>query len=171
MGEFSWGFGTALVLKVKASTGGTDLVTYLVKEYNPIYRPSSVIIIMDTIIVLLNVIFFRQIEIGLYSAITIYIMGNIIDIIFEGIYFTKLIFIISDKTEKIAEQIGQKIPRGTTGLYGKRMYTQKETTILLCAASRGDVIRIKELAKEIDSNAFIIIANSREVFGKGFKTE
>ena len=55
---------------------------------------SSVIIIIDTIIVALNVIFFKEIEIGLYSAIAIYLMGKIIDIVFEGIYFTKLLIII-----------------------------------------------------------------------------
>ena len=67
---------------------------------------SSVIIIIDTIIVALNVIFFKEIEIGLYSAIAIYLMGKIIDIVFEGIYFTKLLIIISDKNEEIAKEIG-----------------------------------------------------------------
>ena len=56
---------------------------------------SNIIIIIDTVIVALNVIFFREIEIGLYSAISIYLMGKFIDIVFEGIYFTKLLIIIS----------------------------------------------------------------------------
>ena len=98
---------------------------------------SSVIIIIDTIIVALNVIFFKEIEIGLYSAIAIYLMGKIIDIVFEGIYFTKLLIIISDKNEEIAKEIGEKISKGTTGLYGKGMYTNQEKLVLMCAASRG----------------------------------
>ena len=130
---------------------------------------SSVIIIIDTIIVALNVIFFKEIEIGLYSAIAIYLMGKIIDIVFEGIYFTKLLIIISDKNEEIAKEIGEKISKGTTGLYGKGMYTNKEKLVLMCAASRGDVARVKQVAREIDSNSFIIIANAREVVGLGFK--
>ena len=130
---------------------------------------SSVIIIIDTIIVALNVIFFREIEIGLYSAIAIYLMGKIIDIVFEGIYFTKLLIIISDKNEEIAKEIGKKISKGTTGLYGKGMYTNQEKLVLMCAASRGDVARVKQVAREIDSNSFIIIANAREVVGLGFK--
>lgn len=130
---------------------------------------SSVIIIIDTIIVALNVIFFKEIEIGLYSAIAIYLMGKIIDIVFEGIYFTKLLIIISDKNEEIAKEIGEKISKGTTGLYGKGMYTNKEKLVLICAASRGDVARVKQVAREIDSNSFIIIANAREVVGLGFK--
>lgn len=130
---------------------------------------SSVIIIIDTIIVALNVIFFKEIEIGLYSAIAIYLMGKIIDIVFEGIYFTKLLIIISDKNEEIAKEIGEKISKGTTGLYGKGMYTNQEKLVLMCAASRGDVARVKQVAREIDSNSFIIIANAREVVGLGFK--
>ena len=129
----------------------------------------SAIIIIDTIIVALNVIFFKEIEIGLYSAIAIYLMGKIIDIVFEGIYFTKLLIIISDKNEEIAKEIGEKISKGTTGLYGKGMYTNQEKLVLMCAASRGDVARVKQVAREIDSNSFIIIANAREVVGLGFK--
>lgn len=139
------------------------------KKYNYNIRMSSVIIIIDTVIVALNVIFFKEIEIGLYSAIAIYLMGKIIDIVFEGIYFTKLLIIISDKNEEIAKEIGEKINKGTTGLYGKGMYTNQEKLVLMCAASRGDVAKVKQVARDIDENSFIIIANAREVVGLGFK--
>lgn len=162
-------YGTAIILKVNSSTGGTDLISYIVKEYKPTISMSRAIIIMDIVIVTLNVFFFKKIEIGLYSAIDIYLMGKMIDILFEGIYFTKLLLIISDKNEEIAEQIGKKIERGTTGLFGKGMYTKEEKLVLMCAASRGDIAKIKMIAKKIDPNSFIIITNSREVVGKGFK--
>lgn len=163
------GLGTAIILKADSSTGGSDLVSVLVKKYNPNIRTSNVIIIVDTIIVGLNVLFFKEIEIGLYSAIAIYLMGKMIDIIFEGIYFTKLLIIISNKSQEISEQILEKVGKGTTGLYGKGMYTNENKTILMCAASRGDITKVKETAKNIDPQSFIIIANAREVVGKGFK--
>ena len=163
------GLGTAIILKSNSSTGGSDLVSYLVRKYNPNIRMSNVITIMDTVIVTLNVLFFKEVEIGLYSAIAIYLMGKIIDIIFEGIYFTKLLFIISDRNQEIAEEIGEKVQKGTTGLFGKGMYTNENKLILMCAASRGDVSRVKQVAKKIDPKSFIIIANAREVVGLGFK--
>lgn len=163
------GLGTAIILKANSSTGGSDLISMLVRKYNPDIRTSNVIIIVDTIIVGLNVLFFREIEIGLYSAIAIYLMGKMIDIIFEGIYFTKLVIIVSDKNQEIAEEIGDKVGRGTTGLFGKGMYTNEHKTVLMCAASRGDVARVKQTAKKIDPKSFIIIANAREVVGLGFK--
>ncbi len=161
--------GTAIILKVSSSTGGTDLISYLAKEYKPSISIGRAIIIIDIIIVTLNIIFFKEIEIGLYSAITIYLMGKMIDILFEGIYFTKLFLIISDKNEEIAKEIGNKIKRGTTGLYGKGMYTEEKKLVLMCAAARGDINKIKVIAKKIDPKSFIIITNSREVVGLGFK--
>lgn len=154
---------------MNSSTGGTDLISYLVKEYRPTLSISKAIIILDIIVVSLNVVFFKEIEIGLYSAIAIYLMGKMIDILFEGVYFTKLLLIVSDKNEEIAQRIGKKIKRGTTGLFGKGMYTNEKKLVLMCAASRGDIARIKMIAREIDPNSFIIITNSREVVGLGFK--
>ena len=163
------GLGTAIILKANSSTGGSDLISMLVKQYNAEIRTGNVIIIVDIIIVGLNILFFKEIEIGLYSAIAIYLMGKMIDIIFEGIYFTKLVIIISDRNEEIAEVIGEKIGKGTTGLYGKGMYKDEQILVLLCAASRGDVSKVKQTAKKIDPQSFIIIANAREVVGLGFK--
>ena len=163
------GIGTAIILKNNSSTGGSDLISYLIKSYNPKLRVGTILVIIDTIIVILNMIFFKEIEIGLYSTITIYIMGKIIDIIFEGIYWTKLLIIISDKNEEIAKKIGEEIKRGTTGIYGKGMYKENNKLILMCAATRIDIIKIKEIIKKIDEKAFVIIVNSREVVGKGFK--
>lgn len=163
------GIGTAIILRANGSTGGSELVSNIIKEYNSNMRISNVIVIIDVIVVVLNIIFFKEIEIGLYSAISIYLMGKVIDILFEGIYFTKLIFIISEKNEEIAIKIGENIKRGTTGLFGKGMYTNKKKIILMCAATRGDVFKVKTAAKKIDPQAFIIISNAREVFGMGFK--
>ena len=163
------GLGTAIILKASSSTGGSDIVSFIVKEYKPNVKVGNLIMIIDIIIVALNVVFFKEIEIGLYSAIAIYLMGKMIDILFEGINFTKLLLIISDKTEEIAEEIGKKVQRGATGIYGKGMFENKNRLVLMCAAGRGDVLKIKHIVQENDKEAFIIITNAREVLGKGFK--
>ena len=163
------GLGTAIVLKANASTGGTDLLSYIVRAFKPHFKTSNLIVIVDTTIVFLNVLFFKEIEIGLYSAIAIYLMGKMIDIVFEGIYFTKTMFIVSNEYKKIAKEIEEKIDRGSTALYGKGMYTREKKMMLWCVASRGEVVRIKQIAQEIDPRAFIVISNAREAWGKGFK--
>lgn len=163
------GIGTAIILKANASTGGTDLLTQIIKAYKPNIKISNLLVVLDTIIVTMNVIFFKELEIGLYSAITIYVMGKMLDIFFEGIDFAKMIYIISPQNEEIAKQIGERIRRGSTSLYGKGMYKKMDKEVLLCVASRGEVREIRKIVKEIDKNAFVVITNAREVFGEGFK--
>ena len=106
-GGILMGVGTAILLKVNSSTGGSDLASYIAKAYKSTIKVGEIIAMVDIVIVALNMIFLKKIEIGLYSAIAIYIMGKIIDILFEGIYFTKLIYIVSEKSEEIAREIGK----------------------------------------------------------------
>lgn len=170
-GGILMGVGTAILLKVNSSTGGTDLFSYIAKIYKPTIKVGEIIFLIDIGIVALNMIFLKEIEIGLYSAIAIYLMGKIIDILFEGIYFTKLIYIVSDKAEEIAKEIGKQIGRGTTGIYGKGMYTNSDKLILMCAVTRKDVGHTIQIIRKIDKKGFVIITNSREVLGLGFKNE
>lgn len=163
------GIGTAIILKFDASTGGSDLLSHIIRAYKKQYKSSSLILSVDTVVIALNVIFFKNIEIGLYSAIAIFLMGKMIDLIFEGVNFTKVIFIISPKYEEIAGQISASINRGSTGLFSKGMYTDQEKLTLLCVGSRTEAYEMQSIAKEIDKEAFIIIMNAREVIGKGFK--
>lgn len=165
------GIGTAIILKAGASTGGSDLLTQIAKAFNPNIRISNLLVILDTIIVGLNVFFFKELEVGLYSAITIFIMGKMLDIFFEGINFARVVYIISPKYDDIANEIGDRIKRGSTSLYGKGMYKKEEKNVLMCVASRGEVREIRKIVNEIDKNAFIVISNAREVFGEGFKEE
>ena len=163
------GIGTAVILKLNGSTGGSDLLSYVIKEFRPQYRSSSLILIIDFIIITVNVFVFKTIEVGLYSTIAIYLMGKMIDIIFEGANFAKVILIISPKYKEIAKQIGDEVRRGSTGIVSRGMYTSKEKMTLLCVGSRTESYVIENIAKKIDRSSFIIIINAREVLGKGFK--
>ena len=156
------GIGTAIVLKAQASTGGTDMLSYIIRSYRPHFRTSNLIVIIDTIIVAINMIVFKEIEIGLYSAIAIYIMGKMIDIVFEGVYFTKSMFIVSDKYKEIAKQIEEKLDRGSTAIYAKGMYTRQKKMMLWCVGSRNEIARIREIARNIDPQCFIVISNEVE---------
>jgi len=163
------GIGTAIVLKASGSTGGTELLANIIKAYRPITKTGTLIVIFDTIIVLTNTIFFKDIEVGLYSALVIYIMGKILDIFFEGIDFAKMLIVISPKWEEISKKINKELRRGTTALYGKGMYRKEEKNILLCIMSRAEAREARMLIEKIDPSAFIIISNAREVYGEGFK--
>lgn len=163
------GIGTSIVLNANASTGGSDLFAQILKSYKPDIKTGGIIVVIDAIVVIVSTIVFGEIEIGLYSAIAIYIMGKVLDLFFEGIDFAKMMIIISPNYQEISDEINKKIKRGTTAIYGRGMYRAEEKELLLCVASRREVREIRKIVKEIDKNAFLIITNAREVYGEGFK--
>lgn len=123
----------------------------------------------DIFIVVMNMIALKQIEIGLYSAISIYIISKVIDVIAEGVNFTKMIFIVSDKYEDIAKEISNNLGRGSTAIHAFGMYEQVDREILWCVASKGEIAKIRQIANRIDNKSFMSIFNAREVYGMGFK--
>lgn len=168
-GGIIMGIGTAIILKVSGSTGGSDLLSYVVRSFNDKFRSGDLIIAIDTVIIVISILVFKEIEIGLYSAIAIYLMGKMIDIVFEGVNFTKVMFIVSDKYEEIARIVGEDVKRGSTGIYAKGMHSNENKMMLFCAGARNEIIHIKRIATSIDNKAFIVIFNARETVGKGFE--
>lgn len=163
------GIGLALVLKANTSTGGTDLIAHLAQNYKINLKMSTIITFVDAVVIIGNLLAFRALEIGLYSVIAIYIIGKMIDIVFEGINFCKVIYIVSDKYDELVEIINMQIKRGATGLYGKGSYTHKNKMIIMCVSKRNDIEKIKKISKKIDPESFIIVTDAREVYGLGFK--
>lgn len=164
------GLGLALVLKSGSSTGGTDLITYIAKAYKPYIRTSSLIVIIDIIIIGLNVFFFKKIEVGLYSAIAIYLMGKMIDIVFEGVNFSKLVFIITDMDKPILRVLNKELNMGVTEIYGKGAYSEKEKKIIMTAINRREIQNLREKIYSLDKHAFLVVTDAREVYGLGFKS-
>lgn len=164
------GLGTVIVFNTNATTGGSDIVVKYIKKKFPNLKTGSLITIIDTTIVLANVIFLKDIEIGLYSAIAIFAVGRVIDTAYEGIGFSKTIFIISKQYEEIAKAINIELERGATGIYSKGMYTDTQNMMLFCVVGRNEVSYVRKIVEKIDTKAFMVISNTREVFGTGFKS-
>lgn len=119
MVEYLCGMGLGLIFKGKGSTGGSDLLVNLIKSFSHLFNTSNILITIDIIIISINLLAFREIEIGLYSTIAILVSGKMIDIIFEGINFSKTLYIISDKTDEIAEKIMEEIAVRSYGFVWK----------------------------------------------------
>lgn len=164
------GIGTGLIFKAYTSTGGTDLIVQIAKSYGARVSSSRLLNSIDICVVILNVIFFREIDIGLYSAIAIFLDGVMIDIIFEGINFSKLVFIVSDKNDEIMKLLHEKINCGVTELYGRGSYMHKDKIVLMSIVNRSEIPALKESVYMVDEGAFLVVANAREVYGLGFKS-
>ena len=92
-----------------------------------------------------------------------------VEIVGEGTYYTKMIFIVSDKYEEIADEISKELQRGSTAIYAKGMYKREDKKILWCVASKNEIMKIRQIASKIDNKSFMSIFNAREAYGLGFK--
>lgn len=165
------GIGTTCIFKANNSTGGTELLIQIILSYKDNIKFSKLLIIIDSIIVGLNLIIFKQIEIGLYSFIVIFLNSKIVDLFIEGVNFTKIVYIISDKSTEISNKILNDLDKGLSGIYGKGMYQNKEKLILMCVIKKRDLIKLKEIVKQVDDAAFMIISDAIDVYGLGFTKE
>lgn len=165
------GIGTTCIFKANNSTGGTELLIQIILSYKDNIKVSKLLIIIDSIIVGLNLIVFKQIEIGLYSFIVIFLNSKVVDLFIEGVNFTKIVYIISDKSTEISNKILNDLDKGLSGIYGKGMYQNKEKLILMCVIKKRDLIKLKEIVKQVDDAAFMIISDAIDVYGLGFTKE
>lgn len=165
------GIGTTCIFKANNSTGGTELLIQIILSYKDNIKVSKLLVIIDSIIVGLNLIIFKQIEIGLYSFIVIFLNSKIVDLFIEGVNFTKIVYIISDKSTEISNKILNDLDKGLSGIYGKGMYQNKEKLILMCVIKKRDLIKLKEIVKQVDDAAFMIISDAIDVYGLGFTKE
>ena len=170
-GGIMMGVGLALVFKGEATTGGTDILAKVVNKHFKAFNISEQLFVIDALVVVTAMITFRNFDIGFYSIIAILLSAKSIDIVLEGVGFSKAIFIISDDGEEIAKEIMEEVGRGVTGLNGEGMYTQVNKKVLLTVADRRQIPKIKEISKKHDEKSFIVVTDVREVLGEGFKKQ
>ena len=164
------GVGIGLVFRAGGTTGGTDLIGAILNNYFAFLSIPKLMMIVDLIIVVFAGIVNKSVETSLYSIISLYIIVKVADFIVEGLDYSKMFYIVSCESEEISKELIKKLGRGVTALKGTGMYTKKEKEVLLCVVNRAQVAKAKDIVREIDENAFIMISTTHEVLGEGFKS-
>lgn len=165
------GIGLGLVFKFGGTTGGTDLAASILNNKFPALSLVGFMTAIDLFVVVFAGIVERQLEISLYSVIAMFVIMKIVDIVLEGISYEKGFFIISEKPEEISEGLMTELDRGVTLLKGKGMYSKENKDVLLCVVPRAQFTRVKEMIKDIDPYAFVMVTEMSEVLGEGFTFE
>lgn len=163
------GIGLGLVFKSKASSGGTDIVAMILGKYTKMPL-GQLIIYVDSVIVLIGLVAFKDWTIPLYSWIVIYITGKVVDLILEGSTFEKSLFIISDKYDEIKTKIIEDIKRSGTLISGTGLYSDNNKQIIFTVVTRRELAMLKEYIQEVDPHAFVAVMNAHEILGNGFKS-
>lgn len=165
-GGVLYGIGAACMYRVGGSSGGTDIIGAIIqKNYSITVSNTN---FMFNILLLCISSFFFGIEPALYTLLTFFVMTKTCNTFIVGFDFKKNIIIISDKADDIAEEIIKVVGRGVTYLHGEGAFTHQSKEILFVVAKLTQTAKIKSLCREIDPNAFMIIHDVNDVFGRGF---
>ena len=165
------GLGIGVLFLRGISTGGTDLLALMLKKPLPNIPSGSLLMAIDAAIVLFAVIIFKEIEVALYSTVTIFVCSKIIDAMAEGVDYAKVIYIVSSKGKEISDVLNKNMERGTTILPATGGYTGNEKQLVITVTRRNVLAQTLRLIKQTDPEAFTFVTDSTEVHGEGFKIE
>lgn len=163
------GLGVGVLFLRGISTGGTDLAALLLRRLFPNVPSGTLLLIVDAAVVAFAVCIFRDIEVALYSAITIWVSSKVIDALAQGVDYAKVIYTITDRGEAVSRALNERTERGTTILPAQGGYTGQDKQMVVTVTRRSVLAQTLRLIREADPNAFTFVMDSTEVHGEGFK--
>lgn len=162
------GVGLGIVFVSGTSTGGSDILVRLLKRKYRNVPIGQISMCFDALVVLLAGLVFRDLNKALYTGVTVFICGKMVDAVVYRFDYSKVALIISGEYEAIARSIGEELDRGATFLHGEGSYSHAQTKVVLTAVKRQQLTELKELVTRIDPNAFVIVQEAHQVLGDGF---
>lgn len=162
------GAGIGFVIRVGATTGGTDMVSALLQLKLRHFSIVQILLVIDGIVVLLGFFVFGM-RPTLYAMIGIVVQTKVSDLVVEGFNYSKAAYIITNEHEEVAKRIMTELERGVTGLQAKGMYTQQDKCVLYCIVTQKEIVALKDMVNEVDPSAFVIVSDVKEVLGEGFQ--
>ncbi len=162
------GVGLGLVFVAGGSTGGSDIIVRLLQRKWQHVPIGTINILFDATVAVLTGIVFQDMHRTLYTGVTVFISGKVIDMMVYSFDYSRVVLIISDRYQEIAMVIMQKLERGVTYLDGEGAYSQTAKKVILTAVKKHQMPEMKRLVSEIDPNAFVIVQEAHQVLGDGF---
>lgn len=162
------GLGLGLIYYAGATTGGTDIIAKFVRLRFPYINFGTIVLLTDAVIIIAFAMIFDRVEAAMYAVIAMFVVSKVIDLVLYGIDNSSVCYIISENSEQLVKDITDKLHRGVTILSGEGAYSHKDKQVLLCVIKRTQIADIRKIIKSIDENAFFIVSDAKNVFGKGF---
>lgn len=162
------GIGIGCFIKYNMSSGGTELLGRITNKLIPVFSIATHVAILDAAVVITGAIILLNPENVLYALILIFISAKVSDLVVSGLNKAKLCYIITDKSEEVSDFLISHSPRGVTLLNGEGMFSKTPKGVLLTCVKFNQISALKDWVKQIDKNAFVIMTDANEVYGKGF---
>ena len=164
------GMGYALLYTRDTSTGGADFIFMAIRKWKPHLSLGRIIITFDFVVIIIGGILRNgNIESIIYGLIGSYILSVVVDKAMYGVNAGKMTLIVTEHGQEVADKIYELAERGATLLRGVGSYSKEEKQVVMCACSNKQMHVIQKAVKEIDEEAFLVIMESSEVRGKGFR--
>lgn len=163
------GLGLSLVLLRGGTTGGVDIIAVVLRQKYPYFKIGRLVLILDSIVIALAAICYREIESALFAVVAIFISGYILDTMLYGSDKGRLLLVVTGKGKKVADAITQNLNRGVTVLNSYGAFENKESQTLMCALKVNEVdLAIKTISQN-DPAAFTVVTVTGGIFGRGFE--
>lgn len=162
------GAGMALIFMEGSTTGGGDILAKLLQKKFPYMHTGYAIMLIDIVVIGASVLVFRELESALYGMISMVCTTQAIDAILYGMNKGTMVMINSPKNQEIASRIMARLDRGTTFFKSVGGYSRKECETLMCVVDRKQFYLVKEIIDSCDPGAFVIVSETKEVYGEGF---
>lgn len=164
------GLGYALVYMRNSSTGGADFVMMIIKAKHPHMSLGRIFFIVDVVIIAIDTIAYaHSFEALCYGFLISYVGSVVVDKVMINADSGMMCMIVTNKAEAIADAIDKAVERGCTIFTAKGGYQGDERQVLMCACSDKQMYQVNRVSKKIDVDAFIVIMESKAVYGEGFK--
>lgn len=159
--------GSAILFQHGASSGGTDIVALILKKYTSI--PIGTALFCVDALIAASTLFVFDLKTGLYSLLGLFMKAFVVDNVLESVNLCKYFTIITSRPAEIDEYILHTLHRSATEVRAVGVFTHEDKTMLLTVCRRMEAVRLKAAIKEIDPRAFIVVTNSSEIIGRGFR--
>ncbi|MBE5985834.1 MAG: YitT family protein [Paenibacillaceae bacterium] len=167
-GIFS-GLGLTLVYLRNGSTGGTDFLVMAIRKIFPHLTIGKISLVVDAVVIIAGGLVFRNVDAVILGLVSSIVTTMVIDKIMYGLGAGKLVFVVTSQEDEVACKIEEATGRGCTFLKGQGSFTKDEKNVVMCACNNSQVVSIRRAIHETDKDAFLIITDSNEVYGEGFK--
>lgn len=171
MGGVVSGLGMGMLFIRGISTGGTDLLALILKKLLPNLPTGTLLMFVDATVVVIATLIFRDFDVAIYSAITIYVCSKVIDALTQGVDYAKVIYTVSSHGEEIARALNENTDRGSTLIPAFGGYTGESKQIVMTVTRRSVVAQTLRLIRQTDPKSFSFVMDSTEVHGEGFKVD
>lgn len=159
------GVGSGIVFRFGGSLGGTDIVAKVIQRKFG-WAMGTTMLVTNALVILASWAVLGP-KVVLYTLVSMFAFSRTVDLIQSGVP-AKAVTIISPKSDELAHIILTDIGRGATFLSGRGAYSDQDTEIIICVVSLPELWRLKQIVREKDPKAFIIVQNASEVVGQGF---